>query len=236
MLINNFLGKLAILSLAGTGQLLGTAQASTLTESTFSTRAADLQIDQAVIRSSPVLQRWLDQPPDVLHEIDSTPSFPTRLSLAFLTTPSRDGDNTWQASVQDIFVADSSLSLSTEYGQSFTTDNRQWGASARVYLLPLGSHLNVAPVFGYHQVVVDGLTFQGPEVGTRWVLAAPQAADISFVQTFVLSERGGTVGRSQLAFSYALSPLLRLSMQFQWQNSTVRWDQSYGLALELVGN
>jgi len=210
------------------------AQGVLAQEQPYSQRAIDLQIDQALIRTSPVLKRWLENPPDLLQEIDRTPSFPARLQLAYSTVPSRQGDQEWSATLEDVFIAQSSLSLTTEYSQAFYTENRHWGASARIYLLPLGSELNVAPILGYHQVVVDGLTFQGPELGSRWVLAAPQAADLSFTQSLILSERGLPVGRLQLSVGYAISPLLRLSATIQWQNSSLRYDTSYGFGLELV--
>ncbi len=202
---------------------------------TQSNRALDLKIDQKLIQSSPVLRRWLAQPPDVLQEIDQTPAFPTRLQLTLFTIPSRGGDTEWSAAFQDIFLAQSSVSVSTEYSQSTRTENRQWGTQARVYLLPLGSHLNIAPVMGYRTLIVDGWSFQGPEIGTRFVIASPQAADISFTQSFTLDEVT-TVGRSQLAMGYALSPSIRISAQVQWQNSPIRWDTAYGFSLELVQN
>ncbi|WP_287128378.1 hypothetical protein [Candidatus Cyanaurora vandensis] len=203
-------------------------------EEVFSRRAVDLQIDKELVRTSPVLKRWLTSPPDLLNEIDNTPAFPARLQLILATVPSRSGDTEWSASLQDIFIANGPVSLSTEYGQSLYTDNRQWGAHARFYLLPLGSQLNIAPVVGYRSLVVDGLAFRGPELGTRWVLTAPQAADISFSQSLVLSEQGLPVGRIQLSFGYAISPLLRLSAQVQWQNSALRYDTSYGFSLEVI--
>lgn len=199
-----------------------------------SQRAKDLQLDQEVVRKSPVLSRWLVQTPNLLEEIDRTPAFPTSLRVTVAMVPSRQADVEWTTALQDIFLADTALTISTEYGQSFSTENRQWGGNLRYYLLPLGSHLNVAPVVGYRSVVVDGLTFQGTEVGTRLVIAAPQAADISLLQTFVLSDQGSTVGRTQLSFGYALSTNIRLSAQLLWQNSLVRRDIAYGLSLELV--
>ncbi len=222
---------LCLTALCGAAAAWGQEQPNPLP---YSNRAVDLQLDQSLIRSSPVLRRWLQRPPDLLQEIDNTPAVPTRLQLTVSTVPSRGGDTEWGASLQDLYVAGSRVSLSTEYAQSFVSQNRQWGAHARVYLFPLGSQLNVAPVVGYRHLVIDGLTFQGPEVGTRFVLASPQAADISLLQSFVLNYAGPPVGRTVLSLGYALSPLIRISALIQWQNSLVRQDTTYGIGLELV--
>jgi hypothetical protein len=178
------------------------------------------------------LKRWLKNPPDLLHEIDTTPAFPTRFQLFVSSVPSRAGDTEWNASLQDVFIASSSVSLSTEYTQSLNTENRQWGVLTRVYLLPLGSHLNIAPVFGYRKLLIDGVSLAGTEIGTRFVIAAPLAADLSLSQSLVLAET--PVGRTQLALGYAISPGLRLSAQILWQNSVIRQDTSYGFGLEVV--
>ncbi|NJK35689.1 MAG: hypothetical protein HC919_12470 [Oscillatoriales cyanobacterium SM2_2_1] len=62
----------------------------------------DHDLDSQLLRDSPVLRRWLEEPPDLLEDIYRQPSFVTKLRLGL----GSEGQN-WSidASVEDVFWA-----------------------------------------------------------------------------------------------------------------------------------
>lgn len=185
---------------------------------------------------SPVLRRWLQHPPDLLDDIENNQAFPTRLGIGLGLATSRNNDFEYQISLQDVVLAKTRLSFSSDYSVgSSSASNQQWGTAARYYLIPLGAYFNVAPQVGYRSLIIDANARQGIEVGTKVVLAlAPRAADIAITQSWVLASEGDSVGRTVLEFGYNLSPALRLTAAVELVNSTLRKDTNFGVKVELT--
>lgn len=195
--------------------------------------AASLELDPKLIESSPTLRRWLRQVPDVLQEIQTDPSFRTRLRLGYSQFPSSDDADGLHVGVEDVFLGRSRLTLSADYQTAFEGDRSAWGADLRYYALPLGSYVNVAPVLGYRHLETSRYTTDGVHLGVRLLLVPSRtgAADIAFSQTWV-APGGDEVKLTTLSFGYAVTRQLRLSTDFQWQRSGDRRDDRIGIGLE----
>lgn len=193
-----------------------------------------LDLNPEIIQNSPVLQRWLQEIPDVRSTIRNDPSFRTRLRLGYSQFPSDHHASGFQVGVEDVFVGRSGLTVSGEYHQTFEGDRRAYGADLHYYVLPLGSYINVAPVVGYRHLETDRYTTDGANVGLRVLLALSRtgAADISFTQSWVAPGSSEEVGLSTLSFGYALTHDLRLSTDLQKQNSPEGKDSRVGVVLE----
>lgn len=185
---------------------------------------------------SPVLRRWLQRPPDLLDDIENNQAFPTRLGIGLGLATSRNNDFEYHISLQDVVLANTRFSFSTDYSVgSSSASNQQWGTAARYYVAPLGAYFNIAPQIGYRSLVIDANARQGLEVGTKVLLAlAPRAADISIAQSWILASEGDSIGRTVLEFGYNLSPALRLSAAVELVNSTLRKDTNFGVKVELT--
>jgi hypothetical protein len=185
---------------------------------------------------SPVLRRWLQNPPDLLDDIENNQAFPTRLGIGIGLATSRNNDFEYQISLQDVVLAKTRFSFSADYSVGSTSaSNQQWGTTTRYYLAPLGAYFNFAPQLGYRSLVIDGNAWQGIEAGGRVVLAlAPRAADISIGQSWVFASEGDSIGRTLLEFGYSLSPTLRLTAAIELVNSTLRKDTNFGVKVELT--
>lgn len=191
-------------------------------------------LDQDLEQASPVLRRWLERPPDLLSDIENDQAFPTRLGVGIGVATSRRSEVEYLVSLQDVVLARTRLSLSSDFLQG-NADNQQWGANARYYLAPLGSYWNLAAQAGYRSLQIEGNSRSGAEVGAKLLFAlAPRAADIALSQSWVLSTEGDSVGRTLLEFGYTLSPALRVTAVIHWVNSTIRRDTSFGLNVELI--
>lgn len=214
--------------------LLGAAGAAWADE-TVQPPAAKPMSREDLQRGSPTLRRWISDPPDLLNDIENGQAFPTRLGIGLVFTPSRSGEAAYTVSLQDVVLGGTRLSFSGDFTRSGTS-NQAWGAEARYYVAPLGSYLNVAPQVGYRNIVIDGTTRNGLEAGAKFLFAlAPRAADIAVSQSWVLPDRGGSIGRTVLEVGYTLSPVLRLTAVVQWINSSLRSDTSFGVNFELIG-
>jgi hypothetical protein len=199
--------------------------------------ASDLNIEQDLVQRSPVLKRWLDNPPNVLSEIDNTPAFPTKFKVGVANVTSRDNDYELALGIEDVFLGQSRFTVSGEYRQSLnqnTHNTRLWGGNVRYYLLPLGAYVNLAPQVGYTSLRLEGAEFQGPELGGKLIFALAQTADVTLTETVILPSQGLTVGRTQLSFGYALSPAVRVSADIGFINAPTRQDTSFGINFEFT--
>ncbi|MDY6939210.1 MAG: hypothetical protein SWY16_16265 [Cyanobacteriota bacterium] len=194
----------------------------------------DFDIDREILEGSPVLQDWLEEVPDVLEEIRHDPSFRTRVRWGYSQFPSTDDKGGFHVGIEDLFVGETGLTLSGEYQQTFDGDRRTWGSDARYYVLPLGGYVNLAPVVGYRQIETEGYSTDGINLGARLmlVLSRTGAADISLTQSFVSPGSEDEVGITTLSVGYAIASNLRLSTDFQNQNSRVDKDSRVGIHLE----
>jgi len=190
-------------------------------------------LDPKLIKSSPVFQRWLQQIPNVQQEIQHDPTFRTRLRLGYTRYPSRD-DNGWQVGLEDVFLGKTGLTLSGDYQASGNGDRTIWGSDLRYYLRPLGSRINIAPVLGYRSIETARYTSDGLHVGARLFLSPSRtgAADLSLTQSWVAPGTDAEVGQTAIGFGYAMTRNVRLSTEWQRQNSRQDQERRVGVFLE----
>ncbi len=193
--------------------------------------AAELNLDPATIENSPVLQRWLQEVPNVQSDIRHDPAFRTRVRLGYSNLPS-SGDSGVNVGIEDVFVGRSGITASADYQR--VSDRQSYGAEARYYVLPLGSYVNVAPTVGYRHVESDRDSVDGANVGVRLMLSLSRtgAADASLSQSFVAPGTADEVGITTLSLGYALTRHLRLSTDLQQQNAPRSKDRRVGVSLE----
>jgi hypothetical protein len=195
-----------------------------------STTAIDLGQHQDLVQDSPVLRRWLEQPPDLLQEIRNTPVVPTRLQVSLQST-------TWSLGVEDVRLGDR-FTLSGDYQQSRERSaDQDYGSLLRYYIAPRGSRMNLAPQVGYRAIQESDRSLSGPQFGAIVVLAlAPQAADLTLSYSWLKPQEAGetTATLATLTAAYALSPSIRLAARYQQRNSTISQDGSFGVVLEWI--
>ncbi|MEO1068315.1 MAG: hypothetical protein AAFW95_04250 [Cyanobacteria bacterium J06638_6] len=199
--------------------------------------APTLDLDPAVIENSPVLQRWLEQVPDVADEIRNQPSFRTRLRVGYVQFPSTGQISGVGAAVEDVFVVPGTgLTASAAYSRSWNGQREDYGSEFRYYLLPLGGYVNIAPTVGYRSLSTPDYQTNGLDVGLRLMLVPSRGggADLTLSQRWVAPGNEGEVGITSLAVGYAVTSQLRLGTDFQLQNSRFGQDSRLGISLELL--
>jgi hypothetical protein len=182
--------------------------------------AEPIDLDPKLIESSPVLQRWLKQIPDVAADIANDPSFRTRYQIGISRFDQRTG---LSLGIEDLRIGQTPLTASTVYRRD------HWGADLRYYVRSLGSYVNIAPVIGYRQLDQT----EGLHVGVRslFVLSRGGGADIALSQTWV-SPFNEATSLTTLSFGYAVTHNLRISTEFQRQRSSNLKDTRIGIGLE----
>lgn len=191
-------------------------------------------IPPEILDSSPVLQRWLQEVPNVLEDIHHDPSFRTRLRWGFSFFPSTDDAAGINLGIEDIFLGRTGLTLSLDYQTAFNGDRTAVGTNIHYFLFPLGSYVNVAPLVGYRYVQSKDFFSDGVNVGARLMLALSRtgAADISLSQSFISPRDEDEVGITKLSVGYAVTSHLRLSTDLEQQNSPEEKDNRLGINLE----
>ena len=193
-----------------------------------------VDVDPAIIESSPVLQRWLEEVPDVAIDIQHDPAFRTRVRLGYAEFPSADNTGGVYVGVQDLFVGRTPLTLSAEYAINGRGDRQLIGADAQYYLLPLGWYGNVAPVVGYRSIDTSAFDSDGINLGFRIILVPSRggAADLSFTQSWVAPGTDQEVGLSTFSAGYAIAEDIRIGTDIQTQNTGDRQESRVTLLLE----
>lgn len=217
------------------GAIASTARGETPQPSSNSSESLPaLDLSSEIIEESPVLQRWLEEVPDVLEDIEDDPSFRTRIRLGYSHFPSSDDAGGFNIGVEDIFIDRTGLTLSGEYQTSFNGDRVAAGGDLHYYVLPLGNYINIAPVIGYRYIKSGDYSTDGVNVGLRliFVLSRNGAADISLTQSFVSPGDSEEVGITTLSVGYAITENIRLSTEIQKQNSSTDKDSRVGIAIE----
>ncbi|MEM9507192.1 MAG: hypothetical protein AAGA16_05815 [Cyanobacteria bacterium P01_E01_bin.35] len=208
------------------------------TKSTDATNSAHerLNLPQNVIESSPTLQRWLQEVPDILDDIRQDPSFRTRFRFGFTTFPSTDDAAGINLGVEDIFIERTGLTISIDYQMAFNGDRNAVGTDLHYFLLPLGGYVNLAPLVGYRYVQSNDFNTDGLNLGLRLMLTFSRtgAGDISLSQSFISPGGSEEVGITSLSAGYAVTRQLRLSTDLEWQNSIEDNDSRAGINLELT--
>jgi hypothetical protein len=191
-----------------------------------------LDLPPEVIEDSPVLQRWMQEIPNVLSDINKDPSFRTRFRLGYAHF-SEEGAG-WLVGIEDFRVAQSRFTVSGDYQASFDRDQQSWGVDARYYVRPLGRYFNLAPIVGYRRLENDRDKAEGLHFGLRFlfVLSRTGAADIAFTPSWILPGREDEAGLTTLSFGYAVTKNLRLSTEFQKQNTRRSKDSRIGIIFE----
>jgi len=197
--------------------------------------AEQLDLDPQILESSPVLQRWTEEIPDVLSEIRHDPSFRTRARVGYSTFSSHGQESSVYLGVEDVFVPKTHATLNADYQATLHGSREAYGGELRYYALPLGSSVNVAPTVGYRWLERDRYNVNGVNLGLRLQLQLSRtgAADISLAQSWVNpGSETEEVGMTTLTFGYALTQNLRLSTDVQQQNAPLHKDRRFGIGLE----
>ncbi|NEP17344.1 MAG: hypothetical protein F6J97_10625 [Leptolyngbya sp. SIO4C1] len=190
-----------------------------------------LTLPPETVERSPVLQRWVEEVPDVLAEIRHEPSFRSRLQVGYATFPSSDGDSGLSLNLEDWFVSHTPLTLNADYQSNFR-DRTAYGATLRYYVLPLGGYVNVAPVLGYRHFETADYDADGVNLGFH-LKAIPSrggGADFGYTQTWTTGHE--PIRTTQLEFGYAVSDRLRVATDVEWQFGPGETDSRLGVGLE----
>lgn len=175
--------------------------------------ATDIEEDSKInlppeaIESSPVLQEWLEEVPNVLEEIRHDPAFVTRFRLGFTTFPSTDDASGLNIGVEDIFIKRTGFTISADYQTAFNGNRNAAGADLHYFVLSLGSYVNFAPMVGYRYVQSNDFSTEGVHVGGRLMLSFSRTGggDISVSQSFISPGGSEEVGITSLSIGYALT-------------------------------
>lgn len=195
---------------------------------------APLNLTPEVIEQSPVLQRWIEAVPNVRVDIRNDPSFVTRLQVGYSYFPSSDGTSGFAVGIEDLFIAETPLTVSADYQQTFDGDRLTYGADLHYYVLPLGGYFNLAPTVGYRAAKSDNFyDINGANLGVRlrFVPSRTSAADITLDQSWIVGDSQG-LSITQINFGYAVTQDLRLSTDLEWQSTASRGDSRVGINLE----
>ena len=194
----------------------------------------NLDIPPEVIEDSPTLQKWLQQTANVLEDIRNDPSFATRLRWGFAFFPDSDDGFGINIGVEDIFIKRTGLTISADYYTDFNSDRSSLGTDLHYFLLPLGGHINLAPMVGYRYLENGDYDQDGVNLGIRLMLALSRtgAADISLAQSFFAPGTDQEVGIFSLAVGYGVTSNLRLATELEFQNFPQEQDTRLGLNLE----
>ncbi len=197
---------------------------------------SDIDINPEILESSPLLQRWLEEVPNVLEDIDKDPSFTTRIRLGYSQFPSNDDNGGINLGIEDIFLGKTGLTVSADYYNSFNGDRVSVGSDLRYYILPLGSYINIAPLVGYRYIESNNFNTDGVNLGVKFILVLSRtgAADISVTQNFVSPGESEEVGITSLSVGYAITSQIRLSADIERQNSIEEEDSRVGIVLEWI--
>ncbi len=173
------------------------------------------------IRTSPTLQKWLQQAPDVRREIANDPSFRTRFRVGYgLSNPGASSAVVF--GMEDLRLGQTPIVLSAHGNSGGTVSS--WGAEAQAYLLPLGGYVNVAPVVGWRSLSTSSAQSQGVNLGAKLLLVPSRGGgtDISLQQTWVNPGNEQEVGIGKVSVGYAITPKLRLATDIErWQGRSI---------------
>ncbi|MEO1619581.1 MAG: hypothetical protein AAFU53_00955 [Cyanobacteria bacterium J06632_3] len=199
--------------------------------------ASPLNLSPESIEQSPVLQRWLEDVPNVRDAIRYDPSFKTRVQLGYSYFPSSGETSGIAIGVEDIFLGRTPLTVSADYQDNFESGDdarTAYGANLHYYVLPLGSYFNVSPILGYrHADSGNDYSVDGANVGVRlrFVPSRTGAADITLDQSWIVGDSEG-LSVTHINLGYAVTSNLRFSTDLEWQSTADEGDSRVGLNLE----
>jgi len=199
----------------------------------ISHRANELELERQVIESSPVLRRWLENPPDLLDDIYKTPSFNPKLRVGMT---SRNNSLGIEAGFEDLFVGSTPLTVSGSYQTELSGRESEIEAHLRYYVLPLGSYWNLAPIVGYRQFnQMEQPQISGLDIGLQGILVlSPHSSDLRLSHTFTDPTGYREMSTTTLSASYAITNNMRLGTKIEWRRSPLSYDSRIGILLELA--
>jgi hypothetical protein len=236
-MLNEWLKTLFIccwpLGLVCTISLPAIAQTVNISELNRDRPAESLDLPPEIIKESPVLQKWLDEVPNVLEDIQYDPSFKTRVGLGVTWFPTDEDATGISFSLRDLFIQRTGLTIDADY-YTATGDRLAVGADINYFLFPLGNYLNLAPTVGYRYLQSEDFSTDGINLGLRLMLALSRtgAGDISLTQSFISPGGKEEVGITSLSAGYGITPKIRLSGDVEWQNSSENETTRLGINLE----
>jgi hypothetical protein len=206
----------------------------TPTDTPTNSNSKDIDISPEILNSSPVLRKWMNGIPDVMSEIQTDPSFRTRIKFGYAQYPSTAQSGGFYGAVDDLFVGKSGLSVSANYDASSTGNRRTYGADAQYFLLPLGGYFNVTPLVGFRHLETDKYSRDGLNLGVKLILVPSRGGggDISLSQSFVGLGGANETGLTTLSVGYAFTNNLRISTDIQLQNAKENYDSRVGVGIE----
>lgn len=192
----------------------------------------ELDIPPSVVEESPLLQKWLQETPNILEEIRHEPSFRTRIELGAIAVP--DEEVGIKIAVEDVFLGNTGLTLSADY-QSFS-DIVTTGADLHYFLFPLGGFVNLAPTVGYRYLEQEDFDTDGVNLGLRLmlVLSRTGAADISIVQSWLNPGGNSETGLLKLEVGYSVIKQVRLATGWKRLNSPEDSEDVFSIGLEYL--
>ncbi len=199
-------------------------------------KAKELEVDKEIIENSPVWQEWLQSPPVVLDKIRNKPSFTPRIKFGYTQFPSTHHQGGITVGIEDLFIGKTPLTFNADYSGSFQGDRVSVGTDLHYYLFPLGGYVNLAPVIGYRYLETQGYHTDGINLGLRLglILSPGGAGDIFVTQSFVSPTGSHEVGITEINAGYAITENIRISTEFEWQNSRQKGDSQIGIGLEWI--
>ncbi len=199
-------------------------------------KSQNLDIPHETIEDSPVLQRWLQETPDISADIENDPAFSTRLRLGYSLYPSSNNNSGIIVGVEDVFFDRTGLTFSADYSSDFDSDRTSLGGTFNYYLLPLGNYINIAPVVGYRYLQTGSFDTNGVNLGIKFKLSLSRtgAADLSLTQSFISPTGDDEVGLTTISVGYAITPHLRLATDIEKENSRVKKDSRVSILLEWI--
>jgi hypothetical protein len=194
--------------------------------------SSPIDIEPEILRDSPVLQRWLQQVPDVGAEIQNDPSFRTRVRLGYSQYPANGQASGFDLGISDLLIGRSGLALNANLNNQAQFNS--YGADLNYYLLPLGGYFNLAPVVGYRHLDAAKYNRDGLNLGLKLLLVPARGGggDIALQQTWVGLGTSEEVGISALTVGYAVTNQWRISGEIQLQNARESKDSRVGIGIE----
>lgn len=191
-----------------------------------------IDISPEILRNSPVLQRWLQQIPDVSAEIQNDPSFRPRLRIGYSQYPANNQAGGWDIAISDLLIGRSGWAVNANYRNQAQFNS--YGADVNYYLLPLGGYYNVTPVLGYRHLETPQYNRDGLQVGVKIMLVPARGGggDVALQQTWVRPGTSEEVGIGSLTAGYAVSNRVRIAAEIQLQNARESQESRVGIGIE----
>lgn len=195
--------------------------------------ASPLDLDPKTINDSLILQRWIDNAPDIAADIENDPSFRTRMGVQYLSVRSTHHAPNFNVSIKDLRLGHTHATINADFHMA-SNSYQTWGADLHYYVYPLGSYINIAPVVGYRDLKTNFHSTSGTNLGFRLLLVLTHGGgtDISFTQTWIALGSDEEAGLSTLSFGYALNKQVRLSTNLQRQNTKRGVNSHIGVGIE----